>query len=371
MLLLASAGLLAAPSPAGAGERTHAWLCRPGLPSNPCLSSLTATEITGEGRSRLRRAKHAKRPPVDCFYVYPTTSAQSTLNANLRVDWELRNVALSQASRFSQVCRVFAPVYRQVTLAGILRPWPADERERAGELAYAGVLSAWREYLKRFNRGRGVVLIGHSQGTGMLKRLIQAKIDRRRAARRRIVSALLLGGNVIVPAGRGVGGDFKNIPACRSARQTGCVVAYSAFNVVPPADAFFGRARGVYGDSDVESPRALCVNPARLVGRRRVLEAYFTANDSSGLLGGIGSLPAVRTSWVSFPELYRARCRRAGEFNWLHVEAIGGEGDERPLVSHAPTPGWGLHLWDVNLAVGNLVGLVKREAAAYGRKHPA
>ena len=76
----------------------------------------------------------------------------------------------------------------------------------ASRIAYSGVLSAWRQYLKRWNKGRGVVLIGHSQGTGMLKRLIQDKIDPSRGARRRVVSALLLGGNVVVPPGRDVGG---------------------------------------------------------------------------------------------------------------------------------------------------------------------
>ena len=30
------------------------------------------------------------------------------------------------------------------------------------------VVAAWRHYLDHDNRGRGVVLIGHSQGTGML-----------------------------------------------------------------------------------------------------------------------------------------------------------------------------------------------------------
>jgi hypothetical protein len=281
------------------------------------------------------------------------------------VDKELVNVALAQASRFSQTCRVFAPVYRQLTLAGIFQDIGAAERERAGEIAYAGVLSAWRQYLKRWNKGRGVVLIGHSQGTGMLKRLIAAKIDPARRARRRVVSALLLGGNVIVPKGRDVGGDFKHIPACRSRRQTGCVVAYSAFNEVPPEGTLFGRPRGVYGNANGE---VLCVNPAELYGSNRHLQAYFTVNGSAGLLGGIGAFPQAKTTWVSFPNRYRARCRNEGGSSWLHAEALGGAADRRPVLAYAPTPGWGLHLWDVNIALGNLVGLVKSESAAWLRR---
>ena len=356
----------AAPGSASAAESKHAWLCRPGLAPNPCLGSLAATVVTAEGKTRVERPRRARRPPIDCFYVYPTTSAQSTLNANLLVDKELRNVALSQASRFSQVCRVFAPVYRQVTLAGILGRFPGADREEASRIAYAGVASAWRQYLKRFNHGRGVVLIGHSQGTGMLKRLIADRIDAARAQRRRLVSAVLLGGNVVVPAGRDVGGDFKHIPACRSARQTGCVVAYSAYNEHPPSGSLFGRPSPAFGP--VAEGEVLCVNPAALVGRKRVFKPYFTVNESSGLLGGIGAYPSVKTRWVSFPGLYRARCRRADGYTWLQADPITGASDARPRLGPAPTPEWGLHLWDVNIAAGNLVGLVKRESAAYLRR---
>ena len=75
----------------------------------------------------------------------------------------------------------------------------------------------------------------------MLRKLVREEIDRRRAVRGRMLSALLLGGNVLVRDGRNVGGDFQRIPACGFARQLGCVIAFSAFNYTPPEDARFGR----------------------------------------------------------------------------------------------------------------------------------
>ncbi len=72
---------------------------------------------------------------------------------------------------------------------------------------------------------------------------------------------------------------------------------------------------------------------------------------------------------MSFPGLYRARCRKADGYSWLQADEITGSSDARPRLGAAPTPGWGLHLWDVNIAAGNLVGLVKRESAAYLRRH--
>jgi hypothetical protein len=37
------------------------------------------------------------------------------------------------------------------------------------------------------------------------------------------------------------------------------------------------------------------------------------------------------------------------------------------VVQDALGPRWGLHLVDVNIALGNLVGLARDEAAAYGK----
>ena len=56
------------------------------------------------------------------------------------------------------------------------------------EQGYEDVVEAWRAYLRRFNHGRGVVLIGHSQGTFVLRRLIREEIDPKASARRRLVS---------------------------------------------------------------------------------------------------------------------------------------------------------------------------------------
>jgi Protein of unknown function (DUF3089) len=63
---------------------------------------------------------------ADCFYVYPTMSTEPSDNADLRVQSAEVSAAIAQAARFSQVCRVWAPTYRQVTLAGLVRALGAD-----------------------------------------------------------------------------------------------------------------------------------------------------------------------------------------------------------------------------------------------------
>jgi hypothetical protein len=347
---------------AGTASAKTVWLCKPGLAANPCGRSLTTTAVSADGSLAIERARRPRRPKIDCFYVYPTVSGQDRENATMTVEPEQRSVAEQQAARFSQVCRVFAPIYRQLTLKAIGSEIPA----RAALRAYDDVRSAWRDYLRHHNRGRGVVLIGHSQGTYMLRQLVKSEIDRRPKVRRRLVSALLLGGNVLVKKGRDSGGDFRHIRACRAARQVGCVIAYSAFYGTPPADSRFGRATDRLGlVADPATQEVLCTNPAALGGGSGELEPYFSTAPFAGPLGAVTGKPpaSVSSRWISVPGQYRASCRRAGGAVWLGVTAAPG--DPRPAVTESLGHTWGLHLYDVNLPLGNLVDVVRRQAGAY------
>jgi hypothetical protein len=353
-------GGVSAVSPAGAQESQTVWLCRPGIKNNPCESSLTTTVVHPDGKKTTQRASAAKDPPVDCFYVYPTVSAQPGPNADLNIDPELIAVAENQAARFSQVCRVYAPVYPQLTLSSI----GGGANPQARATAYAGVLAGWKEYLAKYNKGRGVVFIGHSQGTGMLIQLLKTEIDPKPKLRRRIVSALLLGGNVTVPGGKSVGGDFQNIPACQSAPATHCVVAYSMYAQQPPPNGLFGKTR-VGAGPDGSNLQVLCVNPASFEGAGS-LQPYLRTRPFPGPIGAAaGTPPSAPTPWIEFPNLYRAQCQQANGFTWLEVSDVGQPEAPRYQPRGSLPPNWGLHLGDVNLALGNLVDLARQQAAAY------
>ena len=201
------------------------WLCKPAKVTNPCESPLKTTLVRPSGEPiRVETVAPARRPKVDCFYVYPTVSDDPTPNSDLTIDPEHSSIALYQAAPYSQHCRIFAPMYRQITLAALFSGQSATAEMR--QTAYAGVASAWRTYLTKYSRNRGVVLIGHSQGTLMLRRLIKEQIDPKPALRKRMISAVLLGGNVLVAKGGVVGGDFEHIPPCASARQIRCLIAF-------------------------------------------------------------------------------------------------------------------------------------------------
>jgi Protein of unknown function (DUF3089) len=363
LLLLVAAAAIAclAALPSSAGAATH-WLCKPGKSNNSCDVSLSTTRFAPDGkRLGVDQIRRPKRPKFDCFYVYPTVSDQEGPTADFSIDPELRSIALYQAARYTSDCRMFAPVYRQVTLQGILgiAPPTAADRERS----YTDVRDAWRDYLKNHNRGRGVVFVSHSQGTFVLRELLAEEVDPKPRVRKLLISALLLGGNVTVKQGRDVGGDFKKIPACRSATQTGCVVAFSTFNATPPSGAFFGRT----SEPGLE---VLCTNPAALGGGTAKVTpiqpaAPFAPGTTIGAAVGVLGTPTPRvsTAWRAFPGSYRARCSSAGGADVLMISSIG----RAPVFSPSPTPEWGLHLIDANIALGDQVTLVRRQAAAWRR----
>jgi hypothetical protein len=345
------------------------WLCRPGLADDPCAGDLTATAIKANGSTSVEPAAPAQDPPIDCFYVYPTVSLQKGTNANLEIDPQERAIAVAQAAQFSQVCNVYAPIYPQLTVAAIAKPASIDLMSAVN--AYEGVWKAFLDYMAHYNHGRGIVFIGHSQGAFMLTMLLKAEVDSEPATRRLLVSALLIGGNVTVPIGKTVGGDFANIPACGSMTQVGCVVAYSSFDKTPPSDSLFGRVDSPldpFADSSSGSLQVLCVNPASPAGGRAVLDPYLPTSGISTLLGaGAAKSVHAKTPFVAFPGEFSAECKTSGGATWLQIDRTTGSTDHRPGLSKVGNAQWGLHTVDINIALGNLVELVRSEAAAYAR----
>ncbi len=356
--------VLAAPAVAHADT---VWLCRPGADPNPCRGSLKTTIKSPDAPKRVVNPKLPARPKIDCFYVYPTVSEQSGSVADLTIDPAEVSIAQHQASRFSQVCDVYAPMYRQITLQVILGGTSATEEQR--EAAYGDVLAAFEEF-RAANPDRGFVLIGHSQGASVLKRLVREEIDPDPVLRQQMVSAMLFGASVAVPVGKTKGGDFANTPVCTRPKQTGCVISYASFSQTPP-DGSFGRVRT---DSTTlpagVTYEAACTNPAALKGGWAPIDTIIRTTPVPGLLGaaaGIlygGAPPTAKTPWLTPKDRYKAKCMTS---NGAHVLMVKGIGKARKL-SGSPTPGWGLHLVDINLPLGNLIDLVRTQQKAFAAR---
>ena len=229
------------------------------------------------------------------------------------------------------------------------------------------MLAAWRDYLANHNKGRGVVLIGHSQGTFHLRKLIAEEIEPRPAESAKLVSGLLIGGNVLVKKGSTTGGDFQRTPACTGSTQVGCVVAYSTFNRTPPDNTRFGKYTPPAGQPD--DKEVLCTNPAALSGGSAPVTTELPSERfPAGLIAlsltqffAPQGQPTAPTPWLQPRERYTARCVRERGTNTLRLSSIDGARQPNP----SPDESWGLHIGDMNLAMGNLVELARGQSRAY------
>jgi hypothetical protein len=363
----------AAKKPADKTPRTGTvWLCRPGMADDPCAFSRTGTAVAPTGAhsgATLAAAPPSTGAKFDCFYAYPTVSKQKSLNATLTVQPAETDAAIDQASLFSQVCTVWAPMYKQATLAdliGLSATTAPASLLKAGNVAFNSLLAAWKVFLAKDDHGRPIVLIGHSQGAVALIHLIATRIDTDPSLRSKLVVAILAGGNLQVPQTKTAGATFKNVPLCTGATETGCVIAWSSFPSEPPADSLFGRPGQGVSLQGLQTAKAgqqvACVNPAALSGGTGDLDPWFISLTQQ-------LSPAVSTLWVTYPDLYTATCESRGGASWLQVADIAASGDTRPVVTESEGPTWGYHTWDVNLALGNLVPDVAGEEKAYAAAH--
>ena len=363
-------------SPKNDYSRADNWLCLPGH-EDACSAAEDATIVKANGTMTPEKYKPAKNAPVDCFYIYPTVSRDRGVNSDMNPGPEEMGVIAQQFARFGSACTTYAPLYRQFTLTALVTRQTGQPMAMPADplMAYHDVVDAWNYYLANYNHGRGVVLIGHSQGSGMLTQLIKNEIDGK-PIQKQLILAILGGTRLGVLAGKDVGGDFQHVPLCHSATQPGCVIAFASFrsNVPPPANTLFGK---------VQTPgwEAACVNPASLGGGAGPVHAYLTASNNF-IVNTANAIPpwatgkTVQTPFVSVPGMITAECARNENGTYLSITVHGDPKDPRVddvrgdvVFGGAVQQNWGLHLIDMNLFMGNLIDIVRSESRAYLKKH--
>jgi len=375
-LLLAAGTASAQQAPARNDYADKAnWLCYPGKANDACAIDLTTTVINADGTSRVESFKADPKAPIDCFYVYPTVSTDPGVVSDMKADPAELNVVKQQLARFGSKCRIFAPIYRQFTLAGLRSmmagtPLPGASDPATRQVGYNDVVDAWNHYLTHENKGRGVVLIGHSQGSGVLQRMIPAEVEGK-PVQKQLVSALILGSNLGVETGKDTG-VFKTIPLCKSASQTGCAISYVTFRETspPPANSRFGKVT-------TAGMQAACTNPAALGGGKGELKAYLSnaaniASSSAPPPEWVKGKPNPSTPFVALPGFISGECVSKDGFTYLSAKLAPNPADPRTDdingdvgAGNMILKDWGLHLIDVNIAMGNLVDIVGQQSKAY------
>jgi hypothetical protein len=341
------------------------WLCLPGRngrgKTDLCTTPLKTTALNPNGYGSSGLSGVARDPDVDCFIVYPTVSRDAGMNSDLNPGGgEEKASIVSQFARFAGACRPYAPLYRQMTLAAVSAAAAGADVTAPAVLAYGDVRSAFRYYLNHYNKGRPFVLVGHSQGSLMLQRLIEHEIEGRPVAKQ-MKLAIIPGFNVLVPQGKLVGGTFKSTPVCSMPGQTGCVMTWVSFreNNPPPPGAIFGYA-------DKPGMTVACTNPGRPGAAGWVeLDSYWNARSTLPVPGGPitwSTEGAPPSPFLRTEGLVSARCVNDGPRGYLSIRTNADPNDKRTDRIGGEVgllgmfiPGWGMHLIDMNAPQGDLV----------------
>jgi hypothetical protein len=202
-----------------------------------------------------------RQAEADVFFIHPTAFLERSWNAPIGVggrtaailDW----ILAGNASAFNGCCRVYAPHYREATLASFFTP--GEDGLRAIELAYQDVRAAFRHFVEHHNQGRPFLIAGHSQGALHAYRLLREEIDNN-PLRERLVAAYAIG--YPYPAAL-FERDFVNMKLCSAPLQTACLITWETwaegseqkFFPIPlwQAERLRHATRGL--------GRRLCVNP--------------------------------------------------------------------------------------------------------------
>ena len=380
LLALLAAPATAQPAPAPDYRKPESWLCRPDA-KDPCSGDASTSRVTADATVTLDMLPASKKPKIDCFYVYPTVSTDPTPNSDMTADPAETFVAQTQAAPFRQACRVFAPLYRQVTLATLRdrmmgKPVTADPT-----MGLRDVSAAFADYMKHDNKGRGVILIGHSQGSGVLKAFIQTEIEGKPVARQ-IIAAYLAGHNLLVPQGADVGGDLKSTPVPLLLALAFGLLSAVAFAVPPLSRARSVPPASLFGRPPISAPAGMavaCTNPAALAGGRAPLRPLMV--NRTGIVDNGTPAPKwakgrnIYTPFVALPGLLSGECMTRENASVLSVGINADPADPRTdtingdvMVGGQIVPSWGLHLIDMQVAMEDLVDLAKAQGQSWLRQ---
>ncbi|MEZ0494732.1 DUF3089 domain-containing protein [Sphingomonas sp. IW22] len=319
------------------GESAYAdpqmWLARPDKPNNPAL-------WTPQGLTP------AADPRAAVFFIHPTSYLdRSQWNAPLDDVVANDRAALfmrGQASAFNEVGAIWAPRYRQATFGAFLTN--ADAANKALDLAYGDVTTAFDRFLAEAGDDRPIILAGHSQGALHLSRLLKDRVAGKPLAAR-IVAAYVVGW----PVSRTADLPEMGLPECQRADQAGCILSWQSF--AEPADPSlilntFDATTGFNGTRRAGTAM-VCTNP--LTGN---------AGDAAPASANMGALfPSADLTTATLEQgRVPARCEGRG------LLMIGSPPDLGSYV----LPGNNYHVFDYSLFWANIRADAARRLQAFG-----
>jgi hypothetical protein len=182
---------------------------------------------------------------ADVFYIHPTVYlVGNNYNGDVyndKLNKKCDKCVLIQGTIFNASGRVFAPRYRQAHIKAF--SGDSIEGEKALKFAYADVKAAFEHYLKNWNKGRPIIIVGHSQGARHAAQLVKDFFDGTEL-QKLLIAAYPIG----MPIPKNY---FKNIPLTNGPKETCC---WATWNTNSWGTELKGKMLKKYGNS-------ACVNP--------------------------------------------------------------------------------------------------------------
>lgn len=164
---------------------------------------------------------------ADVFYIYPTLNTDKKDNRwNVPITDKAQNnkvinsAVLFQASAFATSGKVYVPFYRQAHYRSFNQKYKIGG-DKALNLAYEDVKSAFKIYLSKYNKNRPIIIAGHSQGSRHAIQLLKDFFDEK-PLQKRLIAAF-------IPGMRVKQNEFKSIKPMVLPKETGGFVSWNTF----------------------------------------------------------------------------------------------------------------------------------------------
>jgi len=141
--------------------------------------------------------------PADVFYIYPTAYSRETSSDpdicavdNAAMIKSAQAAYARQAMAFDPSANIYAPYYRQIDANYQLGLTTAEQKANVEGAPLVDVQAAFEYYLKNYNKGRPFIIVAHSQGSAVAKRLLAGYLKDNPDVYKRMIAAYIVGQSI-------------------------------------------------------------------------------------------------------------------------------------------------------------------------------